>query len=175
MAGLAAHLKLKRHLFKLRIGGHDTLRRHLATVGRKSPYKLGNTRLDGINGHLLTDNARGRYHNVLGGNVESLTKQSAGGLSYLDAVCVAGVGVAAVADYRLSVSVCNIALCNRQGRALYQILRIDRRCRATLLTPDESNVPLGLVLSDAAMDTACQKSFCGTNAAVYLLHFILPN
>ena len=88
-----------------------------------------------------------------------------------DAVCVAGIGVSAVTNYGRGKTVRNIFFCNIKGCALNKILCIcSCRC-GTGLAYNQSEVFFGFVFSYACVYTCSLKSFCGTNAAVYLFHF----
>ena len=66
------------------------------------------------------------YTSVLRGDAELLGEQRAGLLGYLDAVGVAGVGVAAVADDRAGLAVGEVLFGDLQRRALDEVRRVDR-------------------------------------------------
>ena len=106
-AYLAAHGKFHRYLLEHRVGGHNTLCRVYARLAAAS--KLGNEKRHtyryGCYIKALTDNARGGNYNVLRSHRQIFCHKIAHFFRYLYAVCVAGVGVAAVADNSLCLTV----------------------------------------------------------------------
>ena len=178
VADLAADLKLNGDLFFNGIGGHDALGSGLAAVLGKACGKRGQTVCDGLDVQRLTNDTGGGHHHVGGGNVQLLGHQIAHALGDLDAVGVAGIGIAAVADHGLCKAVGNVVLGHGQGGTLDQIGGVNGSSGGAHVADDQRQVTLGAVLANAAMNAVCLKTLCGTNAAGNDLHssllFIRP-
>ena len=125
-AGLSAQGEFHSNLLANGVGGHDALGGGSSALRGQPGNQLRQTRRDGVNGQGLTDDAGGGDDHVVGRNAQGFGCQGAHFLGNLDAVCVAGVGVAAVADYRLGNSVGKMLFRHGQGRALDQIGSIYR-------------------------------------------------
>jgi hypothetical protein len=63
---------------------------------------------------------------------------------------------------------------NGKRRPLYEIGGVNRRGGRTLLADDKRKVVFGAILANSAMYSVCFISLCGTNAAIYKLHFRSP-
>ena len=88
----------------------------------------------------------------------------------LDAVCITGVGIAAVTDNSLGDAVGNILLGNGQRRALHQVGGVDRCGGGRYFAYDQRQVPLGAVVPDSTVDSVCLKTLCGAYAALDQFH-----
>ena len=162
---LPAHLKLHRDFFFLRVGGHDGTAGFSAPLGRKLRNKRRNPRCDGCDGKRLSDDAGGSHHHVIRRDSERIGQKTAHGLGNLDAVGVAGIGIAAVADHRLSLAVGDVALRHGQGCALDEVRGIDSSGIRLAVTDDEGQVLFIRVLPDPAVNARSFKAFGGTDAA----------
>ena len=176
LADLAADLKLKRDLLWTRVCRHNSLASKIVVIS-KTARKLVHSVCNRRNIKRLTDDTRGSHDNVGCLYIHLLSHERAHLLRDLDAVRVTGICISTVANNRLSISISDIALGNRQGRTLNEILRVYCRRSSGLLAEDKRKISLGSVLSDPAMNAIRAKALCGTNAAVYLFYhlFILQN
>ena len=168
-AGFAAGGELHGDLLAVRVGGHDALGRLIGVVAERGG-ELRQAGADGREIERLADHARGRDDDVLRRDVQLRRCERAHLLRDGDAVGVAGVGVAAVADHGLGLAVSQMRLCHGQGRALDEVGCIDRRGAGRDGAVDEREVALGLISADAAVDARGGKTLCGAHAAGDLLH-----
>ena len=164
-AGLTAYGEFQGDLLDLGVGGHDTVGGIQRAVLGKPCHQGGDAVCNGGDIQGLTDDTGGGYHHVCGGDVQSLAQQVGHLLGDLDAVCVAGVGVAAVADHGLGVAVGDVVLGDGQGRALDAVGGVDAGGGGLHVGVDDRQVMLGLVLADAAMDAVGGKALRGTDTA----------
>ncbi len=112
-------------LFAFCIGGHDALG-SLVGVRAEAFDQLRNSCCDGRNVERLADHTGRSYYNVGRLDVQGLSRKTAHLLCNFDAVGVAGVGVAAVADDGLRLAVGQMLLRHDERR------RIERnRCAQT--------------------------------------------
>ena len=169
LAGLAVHFKGHGDLLDLGVGGHDGLGGLEAVVAQRGGQP-GHGGGDGGDVQLLADDAGGGHHHVFRGDAQRRAGQAAHLLGHLDAVGVAGVGVAAVADDGLSHAVLKVSLGDGQGRALDQVGGVDAGRRRRYLGVNQRQVALFLVLADAAVNARGGKALRGTDAAGNLLH-----
>ena len=146
---------------------HDGLGRKRAVrlVGGKPLYKLFHAARDGIDLELLPDDARGGDDDVACGDARVIFHEGAHLLGDLHAVCIAGVGVAAVDDDRPRIAVLDVLTRHEDGRTLDEVLRIDARRRTAHLARDEGKVLLDLILADAAVNAVRRESLGRTYAA----------
>ena len=160
----AADLKGDGDGFHDGVGGHDGLGGLLAGVaqGRRQGR---DARGDGLDGELLADDAGGGHDHVRRRDAQRIAREGAHRLRDLDAVGVAGVGVAAVADHRLGIAVGDVVPRHGEGRALHQVGGIYRRGGCPLLAPDQGQVPLGAAFPHAAVDAGGLKALRGADAA----------
>ena len=168
-AGPAAGGELHGDLLRVRVGGHDALSRLIGVVAERGG-ELRQAGADGREIERLADHARGRDDDVLRRDVQLRRRERAHLLGDGDAVSVAGVGVAAVADHGLGLAVSQVRLRHGQGRALDEVRCIDRRGAGRDGAVDEREVALGLISADAAVDACGGKTLCGAHAAGDLLH-----
>ena len=118
----------------------------------------------------LPDNARGSHDDVGCANAQLFCQNRAGFFCYFNAVCIAGIGVAAVANHRLRLAVCDIVFRHGKRRALYQVLRVNRRRIRLYFAVYERKITLGFIFTDTAMYPVCCKAFRSAYAALYLFH-----
>ena len=97
-AGFVPQSELYGDLLLHGVGGHDALGGGLAAGFRQPLHQGGKPCGDGVDGQGQTDDAGGSDHDIVGGDPQLRRRQSAHLLGNFDAVCVAGIGVAAVAD-----------------------------------------------------------------------------
>ena len=121
-----------------------------------------------------SSNTRGSDNNVAGAHGKTAGEKVAHLFGDLNAVRVAGVGVAAVADDRLSDAVRYMMLRNLKRRALNKVRCINRRRGCGNLAVYKRKVAFSFVSANAAVNACRRKSVCGTNAAFYNLHFNVP-
>ena len=118
------------------VGGHDALRRLVAMFAQPC-RQGGHARRDGLERERLADDARGGDDDVCRRHARILFHEGAHALRDLDAVRVAGVGVAAVAHHRPRIAVGDVFFGDEDGRALDEVLRIDARSRAAHVADDQ--------------------------------------
>ena len=163
------YLKLIGYLLDLGIGSHNSLASRRAVIA-KLLNKSRDTRRDRRNIKGLTDNSGRRHDNVLRGYSECISDKLTGLRCYFYTVSVAGVSVSAVTDDCLSNTVCNICFSYRQRRALNEVRSINCRRGGRNFTIYERKILFSFIFSYTAVNTACGKSFCGANAAIYFFH-----
>ena len=164
-AGFSAELKLHRELLQLRVGGHDSLAGGSAAACAQSRCKCGNCRRNGRDIELLAYNAGGGDHYVIGAQPELPRRKPAHFFRYFNAVGIAGVGVAAVADDSLRLAVGKVPLGDDERRALDEVCRIYRRGVGLYLAENHSEVLFIVILAHAAVKAVCRKALCRTHAA----------
>ena len=118
---------------------------------------------------LADDTGRGHQH-VLVGELQLLPYQAAHLLRHLDAVGIAGVGIAAVTDDRLRQTVLQMLLGHRQGCTLHQIGGLDCCRIGGDPAEDQRQILLGFVFLDSAMNACGPKAVGGNNTAFYKFH-----
>ena len=166
-----ADLKADGDLLELGVGRHNALGRKLGAVAERGNQRR-DTRRDGGDVERLTDNAGRCDNDVVGLDVELLCQKVAHLPGNFDAVCIAGVGVAAVADDCLRLAVSQVLLGDDKRSALDEVGRVDRRRVGFNVADDERKVALILIFAYAAVYTRGLEALCRANAAVYYLHFI---
>ena len=161
-------------LFAFCIGGHDALG-SLIGVRAEAFDQLRDPGCDGRNVERLADHAGRRDHNVGRANMQRLPQKFAHLLGDCNAVGVAGVGVAAVADDGLRLAIGKMLLRHDERRALDQIGRIDGGCAGRDAGIDQREIALRFILPDAAVDAGGRKACRGAHAACDLFHlWFLP-
>ena len=156
------------------VGGHNGL----AGITAAGLRQLSGQGID-VGGYRVqaqgqTDDAGGSHHHVLRGDSKGLTGQIAHPLGDFQAVGVAGIGVAAVADHCLGLAVGDVCFGHGQRGALDQIGGVYCCGMGGHLTVDQGQVLFGPVFPDAAVKACGGKSFCGADAAGNGFHIFFP-
>ena len=170
VAGMAIQLELHRHFLHNRIGGHDALSSSLTAVHGQALCQGRQTGSNGIDRKGLANDTGGSHDHVLGLDVQLLCHQIGHSFRNLNAVGIAGIGVAGVADHSLGNAVGNMVLGHNQRSALHQIGGVDSRCAGGNSRQNQRQILLAVILTDAAMDAIGGESLCGTNAAFNHFH-----
>ena len=169
-AGLAAKLELTGELLLRRVCGHNRLGCVRTAVRFERFDQRGHRGVDGLDGQDLPDHARRSDDDVVLVNARIAHDEAAHLLRLLHAVGVAGIGVAAVADYRTRVTVGDMRLGDCDRRALDLVARIDAGSRRAAVADDEREVALALVLSDSAMHACGFEALRRAHASHDFLH-----
>ena len=169
-AGFAADLEFHGHFLGAGVGGHDGLGRIGGTGDAQTGHQGLHAVCNGGQVQDLADDTGGGHHHIGGGDAGVLFHQGAHILGDLDAVPVAGVGVAGVADDRLGDAVGDVVLGDGQGRALDEIGGVDRRGGGGDLADDQGQILFGVVSADAAVDAIGFEAGCGADAAGNQFH-----
>ena len=173
-AGLSADFKRNSDFLFDGVRRHDAFCRSVAVITESLSERF-HAVCDGGNVQRLTDDTRGSNDHVFSGNTKLRRNEAAHFFCNFYAVCIAGIGVAAVTDHSLCLSVLQMLFGNGQGRALDQVRRIYCRRTCLNLTVDQRKVFFRFVFADTAMNTACTEALCGTYAACRYFHdFIYP-
>ena len=139
-----------------------------------SPHEFLHSVCDRLDGELLPDHARGRHNDVPRRNARVPLDERAHFLRDLNAVRVAGVRVAAVDDDRLRIAVRHVLFRHENGRALYEVGRIDARRRAAHVRDDERKVFFDFIFADPAMYAVGAESLGRTYAALnFCYHHVI--
>ena len=147
-----------------------------ARVAAERGGELRQAGADGREIERLADHARGRDDDVLRRDVQRGCCERAHLLRDGDAVGVAGVGVAAVADDSLCLAVGKMLLRHDERRALDQIRGVDCGRAGRNAGIDQRQIPLRFILPDAAVDARGRKALRGAHAAFDRFHlFFLPH
>jgi hypothetical protein len=86
------------------------------------------------------------------------------------AVCIAGIGIAGVAEDSLCLAVGNVCLGHGNGCTLDQIGSIDTGAGGRNLRIDQRQISFCFIMADTAVDTVGLKALCGTDAAGNDIH-----
>ena len=174
LAYLSACSEADGDLFAFCIGGHDALG-SLVGVRAEAFDQFRDSGGDGRDVERLADHTGRSYYNVGRLDVQGLSQKTAHLLCNFDAVGVAGVGVAAVADDGLRLAIGKMLLRHDERRALDQIGRINGGGAGRDAGIDQREIALCFILPDAAVDTGGRKACCGADAARDLFHlWFLP-
>ena len=182
MHGLAAKLHFVGEFLLLGIGGHDGTCRRVGCLGGcvKRRHELRNAALDRLDGQRNADDAGGCDDDIVRRNAQRLRQHIAGGARLIVAVGVAGVRVAGVTDGRARLAVCKMRTGHANGRGEDLVGRINAGCRAVVVSHDQRQITLRLVLAEARMHARCLESGRCADAALagidvdshgFILHF----
>ena len=164
--GFAAQFQLYRHFLADGVGGHDGVGCICAAKGVQQPGGFRGTLFNGLNGKNLANDAGGGHNDVGGIQIQRLSGDFAHPPCLFLTVSIAGIGIAAVADDGLSDAILQVALGHQNGRALDFVEGIDTGSVTGDRAGDESQIPLGLVAPDAAVNACGGKPLCGGDAAI---------
>ena len=167
--GLTTNLKSNGDLFFHGVRGHDALCRVGAIITKTCDERVKSV-CDGGDVERLSDNACGSHNDVGSVDTELFGNECARFFRNLDAVCVAGVGVAAIADDCLRLAVCKMRLGYGERSGFDEVFGIDRCRICHRFAVNQRNVFFGFIFTDSAMNPVCLESFCGANAARYCFH-----
>ena len=166
----AVELEFDCNALELGVGGHDAPSRIVRALVGKAGNELVHARRDGSDVKLLTDNARRSDDDVLRGDARRLVDEVAHRLRDLNAVGVAGVCVAAVADHGACAAVGEVGAGDLDGRAADEVGGVYCRRRALAVADDEGKILLRFVLADAAMNARGAEALRGANAAFNVIY-----
>ena len=150
------------------VGGHYCFACLAALLGGKLLCEGGYARLYRLDGKRLTDNSGGAYENIVSVDIKRFCGELAHLFGDLNAVFVAGVGVAGVNDNRLRAAVLEVLFCNVDRSALHLVGGVESRSLAALSAEYHSEVALGGVAGLYSCDNAGGGEALGSaDAAVY--------
>ena len=134
-------------------------------ASQASPLPSAEARRDRGNVQRLADHTGGRNGHALRRNAQAMRDKGTHLPGDFDAICIAGVGIAAVADHRLGGAVGDMCLRHRQRRTLDKIGGIDRRSLRRHSAHDQSQILFRAAFADAAVNAGGPKALGGTHAA----------
>ena len=173
-AGNTADVECHCNLFLLCIRGHYRLRGVFAVVAQTVRQGV-HAVCDGRYVERLTNDTRRRDYDVVTAYAEFCRGQFAHLVGNLHPVCIAGVGVAAVAYHSLCVAVGYVFSRHFYGGAVHKVGCVNRRRCGSAVAHYECQVPLFPVFADAAVHSVCLESLCGAHAARYdFYHCLSP-
>ena len=165
MTQLTANLKFHGDFLFDRIGRHNGFGRGRSAVFGQSVCQFVDMLGDRLQIQRLSDDTGGGNDHVVCRHTDRAGHQLAHGVCFFNAVGIAGVGNTAVANDRLRRTVCQMFFGDCQRCTFYQVGSVYRRRVSGHVTDDQRQVFFDTVLADAAMDTVCLITFCGTYAA----------
>jgi len=160
VAGLAAGCKLNRDLLHARIGRQNTLGRVFTVllIAGEPGNQRGETVHDRGDIERLSDHAGRGDADIIGFEAQLRSGDFSHPFSDLNAIRVAGIGVAAVHDDRLRVTVLQVVARHEEGCAFHPVLGVDRGGSAGHITHDQREIAFRLILSDAAVNAVSPES-----------------
>ena len=163
--GRAAQIVFKGYFLAVAVGGENGVGRLPSSLAAESGSKLSRRIADRVEIQRLTDHAGGGDDHIIRCNSHGFCGNPAHFPRLFLAVGVAGVGVAAVADNALGVSVGDILPCDGDGSAFDEILGVSSRGGAADVAPHHGEVALGFVASHTAVDAGSLKAERRGNSA----------